>query len=407
MSSRPLLVAATLALLAIDARAGGGGGGGLIVNSTKDLPDADLLDGVCDADLETPGEQVTLRAAIQHMNATPGADTIFVPPGVFKLTRKGAHEDAGATGDLDVTDDLNIVGAGASVTIIDGKKAKDRVLDVAAGVELTIGGVHIRRGKAPKHERGGGIHALGPLTIHDCIVDHCKADDDGGGIAMEFANIAMQDCWIAANKSNDDSGGCDIMEGEGDFMRCTFSKNKSKKSGGAIESSAGDMTITNCTFSGNKAKEGGAIAVEDGGTRTIRNCTIAGNKATRGSGIFEDTLDVGNDTFFVSNTILANDPATNLDGDGLGTQGGNIDSGETCAFDGINDLSDTDPLLDKLKKPMGAIAPVRALKGGSPALDIGNDATAPVTDQLGNPRVDLPGIGVTTADSGAVELQIG
>ena len=35
----------------------------LTVNSTLDRPDANPGDGVCDADLETEGLQVTLRAA--------------------------------------------------------------------------------------------------------------------------------------------------------------------------------------------------------------------------------------------------------------------------------------------------------------------------------------------------------
>jgi Ca2+-binding RTX toxin-like protein len=52
-------------------------GPGLAVNSTADLPDADLRDGVNDADLKTPGLQGTLRAAIQQANHDLGPDTIY------------------------------------------------------------------------------------------------------------------------------------------------------------------------------------------------------------------------------------------------------------------------------------------------------------------------------------------
>ncbi|MDQ6622819.1 MAG: DUF5050 domain-containing protein [Verrucomicrobiota bacterium] len=48
----------------------------LVVNTTGDEPDADPNDGVCDVDLNKPGKQCTLRAAIQVANATLGKDKI-------------------------------------------------------------------------------------------------------------------------------------------------------------------------------------------------------------------------------------------------------------------------------------------------------------------------------------------
>ena len=77
----------------------------LDVNSFEDLPDANLLDGIADADLETKGPQVTLRAAIMHANGVvpdgpdgkvaPTPYRINLPAGVYKLKRKGAEEDSG------------------------------------------------------------------------------------------------------------------------------------------------------------------------------------------------------------------------------------------------------------------------------------------------------------------------
>ena len=48
----------------------------LVVNTTGDEPDADLTDGVCDANLSSGGNQCTLRAAIQEANKREGEDTI-------------------------------------------------------------------------------------------------------------------------------------------------------------------------------------------------------------------------------------------------------------------------------------------------------------------------------------------
>jgi hypothetical protein len=46
------------------------------VNSTADSRDFDLKDGVADADAKTPGQQVTLRCAIENANLTPAADEV-------------------------------------------------------------------------------------------------------------------------------------------------------------------------------------------------------------------------------------------------------------------------------------------------------------------------------------------
>ena len=66
---------------------------------------ADTNDGTCDADC-------SLREAIGAANAAAGADTITLPAGIYTLSIAGASENANATGDLDITADLNITGAG-------------------------------------------------------------------------------------------------------------------------------------------------------------------------------------------------------------------------------------------------------------------------------------------------------
>src|SRR5262245_29022726 len=95
-----------LATMAMTAQAALAMQSALVVNSTQDLPDATPLgDGHVDADLSLPGDQVTLRAAIQEANALGGTNIINVLPGTYRL---------GASGVLDVKDDLLIVGLGAA-----------------------------------------------------------------------------------------------------------------------------------------------------------------------------------------------------------------------------------------------------------------------------------------------------
>src|SRR5205823_14963190 len=66
---------------------------------------ADAADGSCNADC-------SLREAVIAANAASGADTIVVPAGTYYLSHTGSAEDAAATGDLDITGDVTITGAG-------------------------------------------------------------------------------------------------------------------------------------------------------------------------------------------------------------------------------------------------------------------------------------------------------
>src|SRR5438270_445945 len=72
--------------------------------------------------------RLSLREAISAANANPGADTIVVPAGVYRLALPGA-DDTNAGGDLDVTGTTLVQGAGAGNTVLDGQRI-DRVFDV-------------------------------------------------------------------------------------------------------------------------------------------------------------------------------------------------------------------------------------------------------------------------------------
>ena len=108
-------------------------------------------------DLFAPtGGACSLREAIQAANtdaafggcgAGSGADTVDIPAGVYAFTRPGI-DDTNFSGDLDVSADLTIAGAGASATTIDAKGI-DRVLEVRPGRVVTISGVTITGGHAP------------------------------------------------------------------------------------------------------------------------------------------------------------------------------------------------------------------------------------------------------------------
>ena len=241
-ASRPAAVAA---LLALAPAAGWAGGFVFTVNAFEDLPDADAGDGVCDADLAAADLQCTLRAAVQQANASVAPDLIELPAGLFRLTRRGSGEDAAATGDLDLTAPVTLRGAGRALTVVDGKKAKDRVFDAFGGA--TFEHLTIRGGQALVSDElgGGGIRALGlgaDVTLRDVLVTKNKSRDDAAGIYVEIGTALIEDSVISANKASDDGAGFDTDGGEIVFRRTTFSKNKSGDEGGGFESSGGSSS---------------------------------------------------------------------------------------------------------------------------------------------------------------------
>ena len=93
-------------------------------------------------------------AAVDNCSAGSGADIIMLPAGVYTLTLPGNEENNNATGDLDVTSPLTIIGAGADQTTINAN-GLDRIFDLHSGAStVVISGVTIMGGNA---STGGGI----------------------------------------------------------------------------------------------------------------------------------------------------------------------------------------------------------------------------------------------------------
>ena len=128
-----------------------------------------------------------------------GADTITVPAGTYTLAITGTGEDANTTGDLDITADLTINGAGASATILragslgypdGGANGIDRVLQVFATVNIS--NVKIANGKCDVLgcDSGGGVDNVGNLTVTNSVLQSNIASY-GGGIENEAGRTLL------------------------------------------------------------------------------------------------------------------------------------------------------------------------------------------------------------------------
>ncbi|MBT6515986.1 MAG: CSLREA domain-containing protein, partial [Crocinitomicaceae bacterium] len=130
------------------------------VTTINDTPDSNPGDGLCD---DGTGS-CSLRAAIMEANSLGGtAATIAIPAGVYELSIIGINENTGLTGDLDITSNITITGAGAQSTIINADSI-DRVFHVLTGGILTLSQLQVTEGFADRNN-GGGIFNEGVLNI--------------------------------------------------------------------------------------------------------------------------------------------------------------------------------------------------------------------------------------------------
>ncbi|MGH2678413.1 MAG: CSLREA domain-containing protein, partial [Actinomycetota bacterium] len=164
---------------------------------------ADTADGACDSDC-------SLREAIVAANTAAGPDTIVVPPGTYVRSIAGTGEDLTVDGDLDILQDVEIIGDGAPQTVIegDGTETGERVIHVVSGATLTMSDVTITRGFAGTGGNdGGGLSINGTLVLRRAIVAGNHADDFGGGIDNDSEGISLLEHAIIAGNDADDEGG--------------------------------------------------------------------------------------------------------------------------------------------------------------------------------------------------------
>ncbi|MCA9197742.1 MAG: DUF4347 domain-containing protein, partial [Planctomycetales bacterium] len=351
----------------------------------------DTLSDVIDA-----GDGFTsLREAIIQANANADADEIrLTVAGTYILTLTGELEDLAATGDLDILNDLTIVGLDANSTIVDANHL-DRVFDVAAGIQVSFSKLSIINGDATVGNPsgvGGGIRDSGATIELEEVIFSGNHADVGGGI-RSIGMVTANEVYFHSNTAIT-YGGAIRNQGNLTISNATFADNSADQ-GGAIENRNGTLSLTNATFANNTATTGDGGAIFNTGQVSLQNVTIADNTAQLvGGGINNQAGGVVN----LANTLVANNFGS----------GGSVDDDLSGAFssNGSNfvrtvgsatglqpaDITNTDPLLGTLAAN-GGFAPTMRLLSTSLAIDGGNTTGAPTTDQTGELRDAAPDIG--------------
>jgi hypothetical protein len=293
------------------------------VDTVEDLVDSDIDDGVC----ATSADTCSLRAAIMQANhlGDPGFRRIVVPAGTYTLTlAPGVGDDnAEDKGDLNVTaagQGIEIVGAGATNTVVDGNQL-DGVMKIDVGGVANIHGITIRNGyRRSGSQDGGGIDNRGTLSLSDSIVESNRVELGccrGGGIASTGV-LGIVRTAIRSNAAY--QGGGLFVGGRANVYDSTLDDN-SASFGGAIYHYGSwpdnQLHISNSTLSGNHALQNGGGILNSGNVFLV-NSTLSNNDAADNGGGF---FNLGN-AFFYSSSVIGND--SDHDHDENGGIGGGI-----------------------------------------------------------------------------------
>jgi hypothetical protein len=263
---------------------------------------------------------------------------------------------------LPINDDVEIRGAGAAETVVEGD-GKEIVFTIpTAGVKTTLVGLTITGGK------GAIQNSSGPLRIRRVSIEGNEREDIAGGITTN-GPLTIESSFLGFNRTNAGTGG-------------------------ALHSNA-DVTIVNSTIAHNSS-ENGPAAIGVNALLTISSSAVVSNRSeamtSAGAAAIELTVQ---DSIFADNRN-----ATALRNCSSGTPislGGNVSDDATCGT-GPTDKPDVDPGLGTLALH-GGTTPLYDLLAGSPAVDAAGQC--PPFDQRGVERPQG-----AACDSGPYEIVV-
>ena len=265
----------------------------------------------------------------------------------IQLTRAGANEDNNISGDLDILEEVEIIGAGPDMTVLT-QTAGDRILDAYDGQfsstrRLTLRNLRLQGGHGVT--LGGAIRSNANLVIEDAELVGNRADSKGGAIFHQGDSTTF-----LGRKAN------------AEFRRVVFDDNEAVDPsaggswGGAVYlrsfgidiTGAPSLVVDHSSFTGNSSTLGGGALALDGLTSfsdtlaSINDSEFQDNEVTGsghggaiGTGVDDQPDYGGSQTLSVQQSLFLDNRVVGLD---VSSYGGAIAGGQTTIsgslFDG-------------------------------------------------------------------------
>src|ERR671915_427404 len=317
----------------------------ITVNNTRDEVDTNPGNGECRT--FSGAGQCSLRAAIQEANASLGADTIYILPGVYELEVPTLNEDLPETGDYDIHGSLTIAKASGP-----GVPVGDVIIDGGAIQNWSSGIVRVENSKVLKNlatGAGGGINNADPfdydwlptdpipmpLSGRVDIVNSTLSGNGSGAGGAAVNNTSSGTVTIAGSRVTDNPGQMIVdpasitlipdpanpgqlipdpteppelipapgvyeptsppiaNQGQYDGLgtiriaSSVVSDNYSEHDGGAVANEGdGALVVEDSEIENNTSEASGGGIFSHGGTLTVTDSAVSGNEAADGGGIY-------------------------------------------------------------------------------------------------------------------------
>lgn len=313
-----------------------------------------------------PGD-CSLREAVIAANDSPAvADRILLSAGHYVLQIAGVDEDDAVTGDLDLGGNLEILGAGATMTRI-WAGGLDRIFDLRSSIDLgplRLAGLELTGGQIVSGIGGAAIKlgSWNELTIEACTIHGNAAPNGGYGTIVGFVTAGA--LTVRGSTIYDNSAG-------------------------GIQVTQYDVAVENSTLSGNAGPE-----IDGNGVGTqilLSQSTIRDSE----SGAEVRVSDAGALLEIANSVVIGSCELT--DGGSILTLSGNVESpGATCNLGSFDEDGVASHGLGLLADN-GGPTPTYFPSLSSPAVSGGQSANCAPFDQRGVPRIP------ESCESGAVE----
>lgn len=278
----------------------------------------DTSDGTTHVTALTDSGAGSLRQAITDAKA---GDTL-------KLTTTGTITLASP-----ITTDKNLTILASGVTL--DAAGKSRVLEVPAGVTVTVKGVTLTGGVGKGEELaaaslssqaiskatyGGNLVNRGTLTLDGVTVSNGQANNGGGVFNEKGASLTLVNVTMTGNKAtiptpdlegeSTGSGGAIANRGTLVVESGNFKSNTAIYTGGVIRHTLGTLTIKAGTFEGNSCTNadcaGGALMLTGASTTTISGGVFTGNSTATGNSGGGAIWQAGSSTVTISGGTFTN-----------------------------------------------------------------------------------------------------
>lgn len=257
-------------------------------------------------------------------------------------------------------------------------------------------------------DSSGALGEQATLFLADAVISNNSAGFTGGGV-YNAGSMVMAEVEFNANSANYGGGLYNIWDELGDLAEgseVVFNDNTAYSGGGVYDNgrlyldrsavinnnggglrfdeprwgyggcALGNAVLVNMTVSNNSnAGLSAYCSVE------LTNLTVTSNEFI---GVERFVYGTSGGSITIRNTIIAGNGTNNCYGSLIVSDGHNLESTNTCGFTSPGDLVEIDPMLDVLQEISGTFA--HPLLTGSPAIDTGDNAGCPATDQRGAPR---------------------